>query len=121
MFKRLAVFSAVIAPLVLIVGLSNAQVPANPKVVSEPVIVEPGKPGGTLRLTGGRPNTLNPYVVSEDIPGLPHAVLLETNPITYTVEPALAEAFEWASDGKSLTLTLRAVKFSDGMPFTADF
>ncbi|MFL6140314.1 MAG: ABC transporter substrate-binding protein [Labedaea sp.] len=37
------------------------------------------------------------------------------------VRPHLAESYEWGSDGKSLTFTIRkGVKWSDGKPLTAD-
>lgn len=119
MFKRFVIFSSVVALLMLVVSLSNAQVPANPKVIAEPLIVEPGKQGGTLKLAGERPSSLNPFV-NDNFTPIMHAVLLEINPVTYAVEPGLAESFEWAPDNKTLTLTLRNVKFSDGALFTAD-
>jgi peptide/nickel transport system substrate-binding protein len=119
MFKRLVVFSAVFALVALIFCLGNAQVPTNPKVVAEPLIVEPGKQGGILRLVGDRPNSLNPYV-DDDFNKIMHAVLLEVNPLNYSFEPGLAESFEWAPDGRALTLTLRNIKFSDGTPFTVE-
>jgi peptide/nickel transport system substrate-binding protein len=102
-------------------GLSSGQgtVPPNPKIVGEPVIVEPGKQGGTLRITAGFPPSLNPYVLDGGLEMF-HAGLVERNLITYQMEPALAESFEWAPDGKSITFTLRNIKFSDGILFTAD-
>ena len=68
-------------------------------------------------------SSLNP--ISED----PQAIrlmplfldtLLEVNPQNGHIEPALAERYETSSDGTQLRIFLRAVKFSDGIPFTAD-
>ncbi len=47
--------------------------------------------------------------------------LLAVNPLNAQIEPSLAERLpQLAPDGKSFTLLLRTVRFSDGTPFTAD-
>jgi peptide/nickel transport system substrate-binding protein len=52
---------------------------------------------------------------------LTQARLVRVNRVTDALEPALAERWESAADGRTHTLHLRkGVKFSDGAPFTAD-
>jgi peptide/nickel transport system substrate-binding protein len=52
---------------------------------------------------------------------LTQARLVRLNRVTDALEPALAERWESAADGRTHTLHLRKdVKFSDGAPFTAD-
>lgn len=113
----------VVSLLLLAVGSSLGQgiIPPNPKVVGEPVIREPGKQGGQLRWVDENPGTLNPYVsLSNTIFDLMHAGLLEINPVTYALEPGVAESFQFEPDGKALRLVLRDIKFSDGTPLTAE-
>ncbi|MEM2002128.1 MAG: ABC transporter substrate-binding protein [Candidatus Methanomethylicaceae archaeon] len=81
--------------------------------------------GGTLTIASTRElSSLNP--ISDDPQALELmplflGTLLEVNPINAQIEPALAERLPQVSpDGKSFTLTLRNIKFSDGTPFTAD-
>jgi len=51
---------------------------------------------------------------------LTQARLIRVNRATDAVEPGLAESWQQAPDGSSLTLKLRdGVKFSDGVPFTS--
>lgn len=80
--------------------------------------------GGTLTIASGRElSSLNPF--SED-PGAAELMplflgtLLEINPQSRRLEPALAERYTTSADGKELTITLHTTKFSDGTPFTAD-
>ena len=103
------------------------EVPPEPKVMGpEQGLTEPGKPGGKLILgTEVGPKTLNPLVAQETsstaITGLMHAGLVETNPVTGEVEPALAKSWEISADKKVITFHLRkGLKWSDGEPFTAD-
>lgn len=81
--------------------------------------------GGTLTIAAtSELSSLNP--ISDD----PQAIelmplflgtLLEINPLSAQIEPALAERLpQLVPDGKSFTLTLRSARFSDGTPFTAD-
>lgn len=110
---------------VFVGGLSIAQntIPLNPKIVGEPSIIEPGKAGGQLNLAEAAPTTLNPYgggLFGSTTVGLMHGTLFEINPITYAHEPGVAESYKIESDGKTLTLTLRNIKFSDGTLFNAD-
>ncbi|MBI4906990.1 MAG: ABC transporter substrate-binding protein [Acidobacteria bacterium] len=87
---------------------------------------EPGVPGGTLRVAQkAEPKTLNPLVAidapSREVIRLLHADLITINRYTQRTEPALAESWKAAKDGRSFTLALRkGVHFSDGHPFDAD-
>jgi peptide/nickel transport system substrate-binding protein len=52
---------------------------------------------------------------------LTQARLVRVNRVTDALEPALAERWESAADGRTHTLHLRkGIRFSDGAPFTAD-
>lgn len=81
-------------------------------------------PRGSLTVASPeRLNSLNP--LSEDpqaitLMPLFLATLLEINPQSGRIEPALAERWEASPDRTELTLTLRAANFSDGTPFTTD-
>jgi peptide/nickel transport system substrate-binding protein len=77
----------------------------------------PGRPGGELRDAATElPRSFNPYVDSRLV-SLLHASLLEVNPLTLEIEPALAESFTVSEDRTQITLTLReGVRWSDGEP-----
>jgi len=103
------------------------ELPPEPKVVGpEQGLTELGKPGGKIVIgTTVGPKTLNPLVAQETsstaITGMMDAGLVETNPITAEIEPALAKSWEISQDKKTITFHLRqGVKWSDGEPFTAD-
>jgi len=103
------------------------ELPPNPKPVGpEQGLTELGKLGGKIVIgTTVGPKTLNPLVAQEisstAITGMMDAGLVETNPITAEIEPALAESWEISEDKKTITFHLRqGIKFSDGEPFTAD-
>ena len=83
--------------------------------------------------TGGRitvalrtdPKTLNPILAvdttSREVIGTMQADLVHINRQTQRTEPALASSWKVSPDGRKYTLQLRHdVKFSDGVPFTAD-
>jgi peptide/nickel transport system substrate-binding protein len=93
---------------------------SNPKVVGAPLLVSPGRSGGELRDASTTvPRSLNPYVPITDLVALLHARLVELNPLTLAVEPALAESFIVSEDNTRLTLTLRqGLHWSDGEPVT---
>ena len=81
-----------------------------------------GRLVSTLR---SEPLTFNPLFVTDSTSGLiidqTHADLVRENPITFEIEPALAESWQIADDGRLYALELRRrVKFSDGEPFDAD-
>src|SRR5579864_2173568 len=65
----------------------------------------------------------NPYNAS--VNGLAFGIVYEPlvydNLLTDKKTPWLASAYQWSSDGKALTFTIRpGVQWSDGQPFTAD-
>ena len=98
----------------LVVGaiLLHATLPA----ISQP----PGKGSGTLTWAiRYDPKTFDPAKVddqaSETIRFLTGGVLLRVNRLTQQPEPALAESYSVAPDGRTITFRLRAaLKFSDG-------
>ncbi len=69
------------------------------------------------------PKTFN-YPLSQESPnifGLTYEGLINQNPITAEVEPALAESWQISDDKLRFTFTLRpGLKWSDGKPLTAD-
>ena len=87
---------------------------------------EIGRYGGRL-VVGQRaePKTLNPVTasdaISREVIGRCHADLISINRLTQKTEPALAESWKAAADGRTFTLKLRkGIRFSDGHPFDAD-
>ncbi len=81
--------------------------------------------GGTLTVASDRwLNSLNPLSeepAAIELMPLFLSTLLAVNPLNAQIEPSLAERLPQLSpDGKSFTLPLRTVRFSDGTPFTAD-
>ena len=70
------------------------------------------------------PRSLNRLIIrdrtSHLVSVLTHARLVRVNLATQDIEPALAERWDLAPDGRSYTLHLRkGVSFSDGAPFSA--
>ncbi|OGF57386.1 MAG: hypothetical protein A2Z21_05980 [Candidatus Fraserbacteria bacterium RBG_16_55_9] len=102
---------------------SRAQnLPSSAKIVGAPLIETPGRPGGELRdASASVPRSLNPYVEFSDLALLLQAHLVEVNPLTLAVEPALAESFATSEDNTKLTITLReGLRWSDGELLTMD-
>jgi peptide/nickel transport system substrate-binding protein len=65
----------------------------------------------------------NPYnaAVNGESFGILYEPLVYDNLLTDKRTPYLASAYEWSSDGKTLTTTIRSgVTWSDGQPFSAD-
>jgi len=97
------------------------------KVVSD-LLFNSSKPvkGGTLRLPlGASPASYNIYSgidnYGNEVMGAVHDALVEANPVTLAIEPALAESWDISADGKEIVFHLReGVKWSDGEAFTAD-
>jgi len=82
--------------------------------------------GGVLHVAQrAEPKTFNP-VIAVDAPSREvlrrlHADLITINRFTQKTEPGLAESWTRSGDGTRYTLKLRkGVRFSDGVPFTAD-
>lgn len=90
-----------------------------------PALAQDIKRGGTLHLAlEGTPRHLNGAVQSGWATGLPSTQLF-ASPLKYDdqwkPQPYLAESWALASDGKSLTLTLRRnAVFHDGQPVTSE-
>ncbi len=116
-FLGLLVLVAVVG---IAAGYGDQDEPLRPKVVGAPLLETPGHPGGELRGASMEvPFSFNPYVGLGDLTPLLHAALLEVNPLTSELEPALAESFELAPN--RITFVLRpGVRWSDGTPFTVD-
>lgn len=72
------------------------------------------------------PRNLNPFTTSEAtvrsyVLGLTHEGLFDYDPQTGELRGALAESWEVADDGSSMTVTLRRdVRFADGSPLTME-
>jgi peptide/nickel transport system substrate-binding protein len=87
---------------------------------------EPGDSGGSLILAlRSEPKTLNPILsvdaTSREVIGTMNADLIHINRETQQTEPALAKSWTVSPDGRKYVLQLRrGVKFSDGVPFTAE-
>ncbi len=85
-----------------------------------------GQAGGRLVVAlRSEPKTLNPILsidaTSREVIGAMNADLVHINHETQRTEPALAKSWSVSPDGRKYTLQLRrGVKFSDGLPFTAD-
>ncbi len=85
-----------------------------------------GAKGGTIKFPLGSDGPLNPIVVPGNLASIftnktVFNGLIRFNSKTLNPEGDLAEKWEVAPDGKSITFTLRqGVKWHDGQPFTAD-
>lgn len=86
-----------------------------------------GKRGGSLSYRVASPPVTFNYITAGDEPSLFVAFylmggrLVEFDHETQRYVPALAEAWNWGGDGRSLEVTLRdGLKFSDGLPLTSD-
>jgi len=81
--------------------------------------------GGTLYLAlTGSPQSFNFYGTLDSnaysVAGQMLTGLVEAHPVTSAIRPALAESWEVSEDNKEVTFHLRDVKWSDGVPLTAD-
>lgn len=92
----------------------------------------------TVRLLGGvpqggiytgvseEPADVNPFTVQAQaarrlVLGNTHEALLDVDPRTGDLRPAVAESFELSADRRQCTFTLRAgIRFADGRPVTLD-
>jgi peptide/nickel transport system substrate-binding protein len=118
-----------LALLVLGAGAVSAQAKAKvntkePKVLQEYFTPEKApKLGGTITLRlPGSPTAFNYYgVLDNNVYNLlnnAYDLLVEQNPVTMELEPALAKS--WEVKGTEITFRLRDVTWSDGKPFTVD-
>jgi peptide/nickel transport system substrate-binding protein len=94
--------------------------PVEKRLPSEPLVVVPveevGQYGGTARVFS---NSLTGYGEGETL--ITWEGLLRLGPDATSVVPNLAKSWKSTDGGKTLTLYLRkGIKWSDGVPFTAD-
>ncbi|HEX7022399.1 MAG TPA: ABC transporter substrate-binding protein, partial [Trueperaceae bacterium] len=123
MRKRLSRLAALL--LILGVTLASAQQTHYMKA-SDVLFDEIGTPGGTytLSLTSSPQCFLyygcidsSAYTVIENM----FDPLVDVNPVTYEIEPALAESWDILEDENAVVFHLRpGVTWHDGVPFTAD-
>jgi peptide/nickel transport system substrate-binding protein len=114
MMKKLVVASWV---LMLVPSWAASVAFGQPKVIGEPVLKEIGKRGGQAVISVSDPKSFNPITTwspADPLINLTHAGLLEINPVTGLLEPALAVSYEVSPDRKSVTFRLRkGLKFWD--------
>jgi peptide/nickel transport system substrate-binding protein len=85
-----------------------------------------GQSGSELRFClHTEPKTFNPVLVADDaaetIRYLTGGVLMRLNRATQQLEPELATSWKISDNGRTITFKLRPnVRFSDGLPFTAE-
>ncbi len=96
---------------------------ARETVTPSPAVATP-RPGGTLRIAGSEPVTLDPALV-EDIYSAEYVTKIFSGLVTLDenmeVVPDLAERWETSSDGTVYTFYLRKdARFHDGKPVTAE-
>lgn len=84
-----------------------------------------GKPQGHVySCAAGEPSDVNPFTCYDPLGrrlvlAYTHDTLLDRDPKTARLRPALAEEFEVSADGSTCTFTMReGVVFSDGVPVT---
>jgi peptide/nickel transport system substrate-binding protein len=106
--------------------LALATFPARSNAQDKQPTTEIGTPGGRITVAlRTDPKTLNPIlaldITSREVIGTMQADLVHINRQTQRTEPALASSWNVSPDGRRYTLQLRRdVRFSDGVPFTAD-
>ncbi len=117
--KRIEKFNE--APTLKVKVAAGELPPVERRLPPEPVVIKPleevGQYGGTVHLVIDAPNRMygDPqcFITPEGILGI--------GTDYKSVVPALAKDWEFSKDGKTLTLFLRkGIKWSDGVPFTAD-
>jgi peptide/nickel transport system substrate-binding protein len=123
--RNLIAFLGVSALLALIVlWLVSPIAFSQPKVVGEPVLKEIGKRGGQVTISISDPKSFNPIMTwspADLLINLTHAGLLEVNPVTGRLEPALALSYEVSPDRKSIKFILRkGLRFWDGNDLKAE-
>ncbi len=119
--------SAIVTSALLVFSILWLATPialSQPKVVGEPVLKEIGKRGGQVVISVSDPKSFNPITTwdpKDPLINLTHAGLLEMNPVTGQLEPALALNYEVSPDRKSIKFILRkGLKFWDGDDLKAE-
>jgi len=118
---------AIRAPLAACFVMAATATPGTPRPQDYATVKgDLGQAGGWLVVAlRSEPKTLNPILsidaTSREVIGAMNADLVHINRGTQRTEPALAKSWSISPDGRKYTLQLRrGVKFSDGVPFTAD-
>lgn len=112
--------------LLVLAVLFTAMLMAAPFVEDSLLTPDPNpRTGGTLYLAlTGSPQSFNFYGTLDSnaysVAGQMLTGLVEAHPVTSAIRPALAESWEVSEDNKEVTFHLRDVKWSDGVPLTAD-
>ncbi|AFK08201.1 MULTISPECIES: ABC transporter substrate-binding protein [Mesotoga] len=112
--------------LLVLAVLFTAMLMAAPFVEDSMLTPDPNpRMGGTLYLAlTGSPQSFNFYGTLDSnaysVAGQMLTGLVEAHPVTSAIRPALAESWEVSEDNKEVTFHLRDVKWSDGVPLTAD-
>lgn len=112
--------------LLVLAVLFTAMLMADPFVEDSLLTPDPNpSTGGTLYLAlTGSPQSFNFYGTLDSnaysVAGQMLTGLVEAHPVTSAIRPALAESWEVSEDNKEVTFHLRDVKWSDGVPLTAD-
>jgi peptide/nickel transport system substrate-binding protein len=116
--KRITKFNE--APMLAELVKAGKLPPVEKRLPSEPLVIVPveevGQYGGTARVFS---NSITGYGEGECLIGFEGIVKL--GPDGTSVVPNIAKSWKFTNGGKTLTLYLRkGIKWSDGVPFTAD-
>ena len=99
---------------------------AGASVACKPALSDEPQRGHVYTGVAEEPDSLNPFTTTSAVArryvlAFTHDTLLDADPETFATRPALAESFEVAADGMSMTVRIRdGVTFSDGAPLTID-
>jgi peptide/nickel transport system substrate-binding protein len=117
--------SVALALICAVIGAGCRATPSSDSAASG--VSKNGVPRGGELLASVRsePRSFNRHAARDStttlVSNLTQARLVRVNQATQAVEPALAESWTSADNGRQVTLKLRSgVSFSDGYPFTAD-
>jgi len=116
--KRIEKFNE--APILRTKVAAGILPPVEERLPEEPLIVQPleeiGQYGGTIRCAA-----TNPTSYGNDIWSARNQHFFTLYPDLKTIAPQIIKNFEFSKDLKALTIYLRkGMKWSDGVPFTAD-
>lgn len=107
------------APMLRVKVATGELSPIEERLPKEPLVVEPceaiGKYGGVLTLAHSGPSDWSPLTQANS------EYMLMLDRAGKKVIPNIAKGWEFSDDGKTFTLYLRkGMRWSDGVPFTAD-
>lgn len=104
---------------------TQTNVVGDAQAITPPSSTEPQR-GHVYTGVAEEPSDLNPFTTTSAVArryvlAFTHDTLLDADPQTFATRPALAESFEVAADGMSMTVRIRdGVTFSDGAPLTIE-